>query len=44
MQGFDIAGKMIAARTVGGNYFDYIELRSIWAMSVRIADRIGRGR
>ena len=42
IDGFDIAGKMIAARTVGGDYFDYIELpNGDWGLGV--ADVSGKG-
>ncbi|MCL4523214.1 MAG: PP2C family protein-serine/threonine phosphatase [Acidobacteria bacterium] len=40
--GFDIAGRMMAARTVGGDYFDYIELPQ-GDLGIVIADVSGKG-
>ena len=42
MNGFDIAGQMIAARTVGGDYFDYIELPA-GDLGLVVADVSGKG-
>ena len=42
MNGFDIAGQMIAARTVGGDYFDYINLPA-GDLGLVVADVSGKG-
>ncbi|HTF44925.1 MAG TPA: PP2C family protein-serine/threonine phosphatase, partial [Terriglobales bacterium] len=42
INGFDIAGKMVAARTVGGDYFDYLELPA-GHLGLAIADVSGKG-
>lgn len=42
VNGFEIAGRMVAARTVGGDYFDYLELPAEHVGLV-IADVSGKG-
>jgi serine phosphatase RsbU (regulator of sigma subunit) len=42
IDGFDIAGRMVAARTVGGDYFDYLELPA-GHLGLAIADVSGKG-
>ena len=42
IEGYDIAGRMVAAHTVGGDYFDYLELPS-GHLGFAIADVSGKG-
>ncbi len=42
VNGFDIAGRMVVARTVGGDYFDYLELPD-GHLGLVIADVSGKG-